>query len=185
MTSIIEITIDEFKKEFLEKFEELFPEKERRPLNKITASYHDGVEKIFKIVSNNDAVGFILLEKLPSHPYYIDYFAIFTEYQGKGYGTEVIQLLKKEYIDSGIIAEIEKVEATDFITQKRLEFYTRNGFKTIDSEYFIYGVTFMPIVLGVVEEKETLDKIYRDYYIANTSEELVKKYFRKGDGSFF
>ena len=51
-----------------------------------------------------------MLEKLKEdYPYYLDYFAIFKEFQGLGYGTKAMRiLLDRKVLDKGLIAEIEK-----------------------------------------------------------------------------
>ena len=51
-----------------------------------------------------------MLEKLSdNYPFYIDYFAIFNEFQNEGYGTKAMQILGNKITDGkGLIAEIEK-----------------------------------------------------------------------------
>ncbi len=51
-----------------------------------------------------------MLEKLnDNYPFYLDYFAIFKEFQNMGYGTKAVQTLIKNVVhNDGIIGEIEK-----------------------------------------------------------------------------
>ena len=90
---IIEINIDEFKDNIYNKYIKLFPEDEQRNWKKIEATYNKGIEKFYKIILDNKIIGFFMLEKLNNYPFYLDYFAIFKEYQHLGYGTKAIKML--------------------------------------------------------------------------------------------
>lgn len=57
--------------------------------------------------------------------HYIEHFAIHEQYRNKGYGQQVLSLLK-EKIKGMIILEAEK--PTDDITRRRIGFYQRQGF---------------------------------------------------------
>ena len=88
MIDVIEINIEEFEKDIYSEYLKLFPEDEQRPLNKLRNTFNRGVEKFYKIVFEKKTIGFFLLEKLGNdYPFYLDYFAIYEEYQNKGYGT--------------------------------------------------------------------------------------------------
>ena len=172
---ILEITIEEFEKDAYKKYIELFPEDERRPLKNIAISFSKGIEKIYKILLNDQMIGFVLLEKIFDYPYYLDYFAILKEYQNNGYGTQAMQLIIEKFSQYGIIGEIEKVVDSDSYTKKRHDFYKNLGFEDVDSEYLLYDVLYTPIVCNVKKEKATLDKIFFDYYIMNNGENMIKK----------
>jgi predicted acetyltransferase len=178
MIDIIEITMDEFKKDIYNKYVELFSEDEQRELYKIEKTYKKGIEKIYKIVLENKTIGFFLLEKLKDYPYYIDYFAIFKGYQDKGYGTEALKrLINKIGEDYEIICEIESVDDENPNTLKRFEFYKRLGFKDFGSKYYLYKVYFTPIVYTKSKkiDKEKYDKIFFDYYRINVEEDALKR----------
>ena len=108
MLDIIEITIDEFKNNIYGKYVKLFPENEQREWVKIEETYKKGIEKFYKIVLKNEIIGFFMLEKLnDNYPFYLDYFAIFEEFQNKGYGSKSIEkLIDKIVCNNGLIAEI-------------------------------------------------------------------------------
>jgi len=178
MIDVIEITIEEFKNEIYNKYTKLFPRAEQRNWNKIVNTSNMGIEKFYKIIYENKTIGFFLLEKISDeYPFYLDYFAIYKEYQNKGYGTKAIQtLLSKIINNSGLIAEIEKECEDNPITIKRFEFYKRLGFKKIESEYLLYNVYYNPIVyceFGKIN-KEKYDRIFFDYYLINCGETEVK-----------
>ena len=82
MVDIYEISIEEFKKNLYDQYLQLFPEEEQREWIQIEGAYQRGIEKFYKIVLEEKTIGFFMLEKLKdSYPFYLDYFAIFQEYQ--------------------------------------------------------------------------------------------------------
>ena len=179
MIDVIEITIKEFKRDVYNEYIKLFPKEEQRNWNKIVKTANSGIEKFYKIINEDKTIGFFLLEKInDDYPFYLDYFAIYKEYQNKGYGTKAMQVLLSKIINNkGLIAEIEKECEDNPITIKRFEFYKRLGFKKIESEYLLYNVYYNPIVyceIGNIN-KEKYDRIFFDYYFINCGENEVKK----------
>ena len=179
MIDIIEITINEFKNNIYDKYVKLFPENEQREWSKIEESYKKGIEKFYKIVLKNEVIGFFMLENLNSnYPFYLDYFAIFKEFQNKGYGSKaIVKLIDKIVGNNGLIAEIEKENIENPITIKRLKFYSRLGFKKVESEYLLYNVLYTPIIYINSDKiiKEKIDKIFFDYYLVNCGEKEAEK----------
>ncbi len=174
-----EINIQEFEKEIYPKYITLFPKEEQRNWDKIKKTYEKGQEKFYKIVEKEEIIGFFMLEKCSEkHPYYIDYFAIFEEYQNKGYGTKTIKKIIKEIAKKdGVCIEIEKEDENVPKTLKRAKFYESLGFQKVDSEYLLYNVYFIPYMYmpnGIIE-KEQADKIMFDYYLMNCGEQEVKE----------
>ena len=178
MLEIIEIDIKEFENKIYEKYTKLFPKEEQRSWKKIKKTYEEGIEKFYKIIENDTIIGFFMLEKIDKeHPYYIDYFAIFKQYQNKGYGTQAIKKLLLEIVkEQGICFEIEKEEKNNPITIKRANFYKKLGFKSIDSEFLLYKVSFTPYIYTKNDniDKNEIDKIMFDYYRINCGEEEAK-----------
>ncbi len=179
MIDIIEISIKEFEDNIYDRYVELFPEDERREWHTIKDIYIKGVEHFYKIVSDDKTIGFLILEKLDNKPYYIDYFAIYNEYQSKGYGSKVIKYLIDNIIeDKGLIAEIETVDENNILTKKRLEFYKKLGFVDVDSEYLLCNVHYTPIVYLKDINKEKIDKTFYEYYKMNYDKELLEKEYK-------
>lgn len=179
MIDVIEITVEEFEKDIYDKYIELFPEEEQREWEKIVNSVKNGVERFYKITLENETIGFFTLERInEDYPFYLDYFAIYKEYQNKGHGTEAIKVLLNKIINKdGLIAEIETECADNPITIKRFEFYKRLGFKKIESEYLLYDVYYTPIIYTDYKEidKDKYDKIFFDYYTINCGEDEIKR----------
>ncbi len=178
MMDIEEITIEEFKKDIYNRYIQIFPRVERREWTKIELSYQKNKEKFYKIVVKDVIIGFFMLEKLDkAHPYYLEYFAIFDEFQNQGYGSKALQILiDKKVKDEDLIAEMDKVDKNDLNTVRRSKFYEKLGFKKIDSEYLLYKAFYTPIVYTKSNEiiKEKYDKIFFDYYNYNCGENSIK-----------
>jgi len=178
MVDVIEITIDEFKDAIYNKYVVLFPKEEQREWNKIEKTCKRGIEKMYKIVLDEKTIGFFMLEKINDFPFYLDYFAIYNEYQNKGYGTQAIERLITKYVNNaGIIGEIEKESKQDINTIKRYKFYEKLGFNKIESEYLLYGVLYTPIAYASHKKysKDEYDKIFFEYYTVNCGNDAVKK----------
>ena len=112
-----------------------------------------------------------MLEKLnDDYPFYLDYFAIFNEFQNKGYGTKAIQILTNKIVNNnGLIAEIESEN------KDKLEFYKRLGFNKTGSEYLLYDVLYTPITnINKNISKEKMDIIFFNYYKTNCGEHDIK-----------
>ncbi len=178
MIDVIEISIEEFKKDFYDKYIKLFPKDEQRDWKKVEDTYSKGIEHFYKIVLDNEIIGFFMLERIDDvHPYYLDYFAIYEEYQNKGYGKLALELLLNNIIlNNGLIAEIEKVDNNNLATVKRLKFYEELGFKKIESEYLLYNVLYTPIIYlnSKKYSNDEVDKLFFDYYRINVGEKELK-----------
>ena len=181
MIDIIEIPIKEFEDKIYDEYIKLFPDEEQRDWDKIELAYSKGIEKFYKIDIDGKIIGFILLERIDeNYPYYLDYFAIYSDYQNKGYGSMAIKkLLENAILDKGLIGEVEKVKEDELNTKKRFEFYKRLGFEKINSEYLLYGVLYNPIAHSLDKtNKDEIDQIFMDYYKTNVGEEEFNKHCR-------
>ena len=180
MLSIHEITIEDFEEDIYNRYLKLFPKEERREWSTIKKAYQNGYEKFYKIVDDGSTIGFYILGKITNYPYYLDYFAIYEEYQSQGYGSKAIKKLLEDVIkDDGLIGEIEKVSDTDLITQKRWQFYEKLGFKKINNLYFSFnGVVFNLIIYPENYPLARIGDILMDYYKINIGEEETNKVCR-------
>ena len=163
MIDLRKINLDEFENKCLNMYESLFPKEERRKIDSIITSYLDGIEIFYIIELDNKPIGFISLEHLSNHPYYLEYFGIIKEYQGMGYGTNSIKRLIELIGDEGIIGEIEDINSSES-SRKRVEFYKRSGFICADHLYDLYTILYNPISYNYSED---ITKSLFDYYEAN------------------
>lgn len=146
-----------------------FPFDERIPFYIMVSVGNDRGVEFLSIYDDDTWLGFIhtlVGEKLS----YIFYFAIDGSLRQSGYGSEIIREYKKMHPKLSLAIEpIE--EDSDNIKQrkKRLAFYEKNGFETLDTKVVEMGVEFELMGAKGMEIKES------DY------KSLVKKFFDSFD----
>ena len=146
-----------------------FPFDERIPFYIMVSVGNDRGVEFLSIYDDDTWLGFIhtlVGEKLS----YIFYFAIDGSLRQSGYGSKIIREYKK--IHPKLSLAIEPIEEdSDNIKQrkKRLAFYEKNGFETLDTRVVEMGVEFELMGAKGMEIKES------DY------KSLVKKFFDSFD----
>ena len=146
-----------------------FPFEERIPFYIMVSVGNDRGVEFLSIYDDDTWLGFIhtlVGEKLS----YIFYFAIDGGLRQSGYGSKIIREYKK--IHPKLSLAIEPIEEdSDNIKQrkKRLAFYEKNGFETLDTRVVEMGVEFELMGARGMEIKES------DY------KSLVKKFFDSFD----
>lgn len=169
-----EIDINEFKSVVYPEYLKLFPESERKPLELIEKTYNQGIAKIIKIVEKNEFVGFLIINTLKDNSFAIlDYFAILSKYQTKGYGTKALELLKEQYKEEkGIFIEVEKPglgedNKENEIREKRAKFYERVGFYKLGFDLDLFKVIYSTYLLPRTDKKfsdeEVIEEIFKIY----------------------
>ena len=146
-----------------------FPFEERIPFYIMVSVGNDRGVEFLSIYDDDTWLGFIhtlVGEKLS----YIFYFAIDGSLRQSGYGSKIIREYKKMHPKLSLAIEpIE--EDSDNIKQrkKRLAFYEKNGFETLDTRVVEMGVEFELMGAKGMEIKE------------NDYKSLVKKFFDSFD----
>lgn len=146
-----------------------FPFDERIPFYIMVSVGNDRGVEFLSIYDDDTWLGFIhtlVGEKLS----YIFYFAIDGSLRQSGYGSKIIREYKK--IHPKLSLAIEPIEEdSDNIKQrkKRLAFYEKNGFETLDTRVVEMGVEFELMGAKGMEIKE------------NDYKSLVKKFFDSFD----
>lgn len=182
---IANINIEKFKKIVYPEYLKLFPQEERKALETIEKSFYNGITKIIEIVDNNIFIGFIIINTLTDNKYIqLDYLAILPQYQNKGYGTQAINLLKKQSKEyNGIFVETEKVglginEDENKLRAKRARFYEKLGFYKLNFELKWYeSLILSPYVFQISTNKNSEDEILKNMlkiYIATHGREKVE-----------
>lgn len=95
----------------------------------------------------------------------IVYFAVVPELRSRGYGSKILQAIRKQHPDTRIVVDIEVEEDSKDTEElerrnRRREFYTRNGFDAAPVEYHWQGEHYRLLSAGgTVTEKE-----FRDFW---------------------
>lgn len=184
MLELKKANVKEFKKNLYSQYMKLFPKNERKPLSMLKECYVKKILTILEIIDNNQIVGFMMLNKLPKSKYLqLDYFAIFPEFQSKGYGSKALKKLQEiseKY--NGIYIEAEKPDKIDEennIKNKRIKFYERLGCYKLNLSLELYNVIYTILILPTSDKRENDDKIMKDIFdIYNkvSGKKSIKKY---------
>ncbi len=165
------VDIKKFKKVIFKEYKKLFPSSERKLYIDLKRSYDKGMTDIIEIIEEEQLVGFIIINFLEGNPYaQLDYFAILSEHQHKGYGTKAIKLLKEMYQNyDGICIEIEKVgngntDEENRLRERRAKFYENLGFKQMDFDLILYKVLYSAHILPCATDKFEKDKVIENIW---------------------
>ena len=158
-------------------YESAFPPDERMPFERILQKQTDGIMSLLSVENENGVfLGFanitLCLDVLA-----LNYFAILPEYQGNGYGTEVIMALKKRHPERSIIIDIEddEIECENQTQRKRRRsFYERLGFSAMPYRLKIFGV---PSIIMSSGREYTFDE-YKEIFANVFSAWAVNKIVR-------
>ena len=146
-----------------------FPFEERIPFYIMVLVGNDNGVEFLSIYDDDTWLGFIHT-LVGDELSYIFYFAIDNRLRRSGYGSKILHEYKK--IHPRLSLAIEPIEEnSDNIKQrrKRLEFYKKNGFETLDTKVVEMGIEFELMGAKGMEIKES------DY------KKLVKKFFNSFD----
>lgn len=95
----------------------------------------------------------------------IVYFAVVPELRSRGYGSQILQAIRRQHPDTCIVVDIEVEEDSKDAEElerriRRREFYTRNGFDSSPVDYVWQGEHYRLLSAGgTVTEKE-----FRDFW---------------------
>ena len=95
----------------------------------------------------------------------IIYFAVMPELRSRGYGSQILQVIREQHPDTRIVVDIEVEEDSKDAEElerrnRRREFYTRNGFDSSPVDYIWQGEHYRLLSAGgTVTEKE-----FRDFW---------------------
>ena len=146
-----------------------FPFEERIPFYIMVLVGNDRGVEFLSVYDDDIWLGFIhtlVGEKLS----YIFYFAIDGRLRRSGYGSKILREYKKMYPRLSLAIEpVEEGSGNIKQRKKRLEFYNKNGFETLDTRVVEMGVEFELMGAKGMEIKES------DY------KSLVKKFFDSFD----
>ncbi len=91
--------------------------------------------KLFIFEADNEKIGYLFC--YVNDYLWADYFAIYRNYQSRGYGSKILSKVFEEYKNlKGCFFEVEQVRQEDLKTKKRQDFYKKIGCKKLDFEYY-------------------------------------------------
>lgn len=112
-------------------YESTFPVQERRDWPQLLQLLQEPAMQLSVVTAHEEAIGFVIAWKLGSW-YYVEHLAVDPAQRGKKYGEKVMQSI----LEAGhgrVILEVERVHDTN--SQRRINFYERLGYTTVDIDY--------------------------------------------------
>ena len=159
-----------------------FIKDELKNLPVILKAVEDGIYECLGLFDDSEIIGYTFLVK-QGMDYLVDYLAVYPKYRCKGIGSEIISLLREYMSGAGlIILEVEDPAYTNDrglkeLQTRRIGFYERNGCADTGLRVRCFGVPFIILVLenSSIKSKEKLWEIYRSFYSAVFSRDIVEK----------
>jgi GNAT superfamily N-acetyltransferase len=121
------------KKDFDEIYSELersFPSEERRDEPDALAVMDDPSYAVYFALDGEVRVGLITVWEVSEY-LFVEHFAVYEKYRNRGYGKDILELLKS--IGKPIFLEVEP--PLDEMKKRRIGFYQRSGFKQNSFDY--------------------------------------------------
>jgi GNAT superfamily N-acetyltransferase len=179
----------------IEIYKEAFLSSERHSEEVITTRVKNGNELLFVGLENNEVVFMALLWDLIGTEFMLfDYLAAHKDFRSKGYGTDFLKFITPwvQQREKQFLLEVEDPAFGKNIEQrlKRVQFYERNGAKTLKGVNFllppINGSVPKEMLLMIMPSKEGLRlaskqiekaiiQIYNEVYGRGEDDDLLKK----------
>lgn len=143
---------------------EAFESYEKMPIKLLKGLCKRDDVDTFLIKENNRTIGFCTIA-WNKDMLYVIFFAIKDTLRNKGYGKEVLKLLKKkqkELCSNGIII-LDCHEPNSTINKRRLNFYKRNGFNEIRKKTITEDANYIWLYYGDMPQKSA-KKIFNKNY---------------------
>lgn len=93
---------------------------------------------VYDAIENEKQKGYIIIvENKKLKCVWIDYLAVFQEYQSQGYGHKILKRLKDLYFNyNGCFLEVEKPNKNNINTIRRVKFYEMQGAEKLPIDYY-------------------------------------------------
>ena len=129
---------------------EAFPEEERPPVPLFFKNLQRKANRLIAFYNKKDFIGFTYLT-FNKDICYIFFLAVEKEHRNKGYGGQILEILKKDYQDYVLLLCYEEVnpQYPNYLERvKREQFYLSHGFKDNNLKTLEYGVAFQSVYYG-------------------------------------
>lgn len=148
-----------------------FVPEERKTEERLRRQMEEGLETGWLLMADGKEAGYAFVLRHPAvKPALLDYVSVYP--QGQGHGTALITLLQNEYMERGLLAEVESVvpglsEEETAYRKLRQRFYRKVGFQPTAVKNEIYTVPYLvhiwslnPITDPTATAAKALDTLY-------------------------
>ena len=151
-----------------------FPPEEMKPFSSMEALYERGMYLCFGLYEGEDLLAYAFFVREETvRQILLDYYVVCSPYRNRGLGGRFLQMLRCECVDyDAMLIEVEnpayaESAADRALQQRRVDFYTRNGFRktTIEVNLFETEYSIMAMDIAACPDDdlifEELDRSYR------------------------
>jgi GNAT superfamily N-acetyltransferase len=127
-----------------------FPENERPPVEMFFTNFENDKNVLLAFYENHTFIGFSALA-FYQDICYIFFLAVSPTYRNKGYGSQIIEILKKDYQEKILLLAYEEVDPKypNYLERvNREKFYFKRGFKNNELKTNEWGVIFQTVYIG-------------------------------------
>ena len=147
-------------------YNKAFPRSERKPFSMILQMYRKGNSDVWYFTRGGKFAGLIITINGNDH-ILLDYLAVEAHQRGTGIGSEILQLMRKQYAGKGVFLEIESVyEESENQAERirRKHFYLSNGMKSMEVFVWLFGVKMELMGFDCCLTYDEYHAFYRDNY---------------------
>lgn len=158
-----------------------FPHSELKPLSAMLRLMDMGCYEPFLAMAEAEPVGYALLW-LTSEPSsaLLEYLGVLRGKRNQGFGTEILIQLKERYAQ--LFCEAEALESLDSekmnLRYRRIAFYKRNGFRSLDYQCALFGVRFHALYCGAEKDDRKIEALHRSVYADYFSPTHMERYIQ-------
>ena len=146
-----------------------FPANERRPLGVLLRD-GTGAAEVLAVLKGDDFIGLAILLTWQDITHIL-YFAVLEELRGRGYGGEILRLIRDAHPNHRVIADLEAPfdEAPNLPErQRRMAFYERNGFSQTEIRYAWRGERYVIVSMGGDVSEDEFEHFWEYFYDKQT-----------------
>lgn len=118
--------------ELIRLYEEAFPVEERRPVEKLKGLIREKTEMFFNAISEGEKLAGLFIYWDMGDFYFLEHLAVFEEFRNQKIGQKVLDFVN-EHLKGERLLEVE--HPCDEITERRVNYYRRNGYEVVEKEY--------------------------------------------------
>ncbi len=146
-------------------YDSSFPDDERIPWRRIVSELNES--RLMHVYYDDQmfvGLSYIFMHKNVA---YLSYLAVSPQLRNRGYGSEILRLIQKEFKDDRIVIDIEIVDPDADNYEERLrrrDFYLHNHFVPTGEGYYFYNVDYELLSCnGIVSADEYRDLILKHW----------------------
>lgn len=145
--------------------------------------------KLYQGLENTNEIGYFFLFEDKDF-ILLDYLAIYQKFHSKGYGSKILQSLKKLYPNKkGCFLEVEKPDNSNINTFRRIKFYEKQGAVKLDLNYLypsidkplpmdLYYIPYRDKIPNKIETERFITELFNFVHTDITNkDDIIKEIF--------